>query len=148
ASGFVVTDSGIMFTDRHAVINPGDRIDVTINGTKHQAQVIANEQGKDTSLLQITPNFQGEKFQAVRLESSNMRNNTELIGMGFAKTSNDFSISPGKYLGDTSLSRLAPIMKNGMPQGQDPNQEFKVFEANIQAGNSGELVVNKETGGI
>jgi S1-C subfamily serine protease len=149
ASGFVLTDDGIMYTDRHAVINPNDQVEVTINGEKHNARVIADDQKKDTALLQIIPNHEGEKFKPVHLEgSSQIAVGTPLLSAGFAKRSDNFSISPGTYIGDSTLGQLARDMKNGLPQGQDLNQQFKVVEANIQAGNSGELVVNEQTGGV
>lgn len=124
-TGMIVDQNGLTGTDNH-VVNPttfktkdGQKHQVaykrilvtTADGHVHNATVVDYNASTDKALIQIAPDTPGERFQTVKLGSSNVKPLSELMAVGFPLQDKDMHLSVGRvgvYGSQTTIGAIDP----------------------------------------
>lgn len=125
-SGFVVDASGILLTNNH-VVKGANKIEVSLNGKKYPAKVLAQDEKLDVALLRIAPQ---QKLTPLTLGNSDkLKTGSWVVAIG-----NPFGLENNLTLGIVSgKERQIP---------EKPFIDFIQTDAQIYPGNSGGPLVN------
>lgn len=134
-SGFIVSESGLVVTNKHVVIDEKAEYTVfTADGEKHSAKVLATDPIQDLALLQI----EGKDFQPAKLgDSDGVKLGQTAIAIGNALGEYSNTVSAGVISG---LARTVTASGKGI--GTETIRGVLQTDAAINPGNSGGPLLN------
>ncbi len=137
-SGFIISENGIILTNRHVVADRNDDYVVELqNGDKHDAKIIAKDQINDIAILKI----KAENLPFLELGSSkNLKLGQTIITIGNALSKFHNSISKGIISG---LLRVVSTEGNEDNTAQNLRGLIQT-DAAINLGNSGGPMLDTE----
>lgn len=137
-SGFIVSNDGMIVTNRHVVEDEEARYTVLLNdGTSYQAEVLARDPQLDIAILQVDDILEGS-LPFVRFgDSTSLRLGETVIAIGNALAEFQNSVSVGVVSG---LARSITA-SDGMGRSEQLNQVIQT-DAAINPGNSGGPLLN------
>lgn len=137
-SGFIVSNDGMIVTNRHVVEDTQARYSVLLNdGTSYQATVLARDTQLDIAILQIAEPLRSSLTYAEFGDSQSLQLGESVIAIGNALAEFRNSVSVGVVSG---LSRSV-IASDGMGRSEQLNQVIQT-DAAINPGNSGGPLLN------
>ena len=134
-SGFIVSENGLVVTNKHVVIDEKAEYTVfTADGEKHPAKVLATDPIQDLALLQI----EGSNFQSAKLgDSDGVKLGQTAIAIGNALSEYSNTVSVGVISG---LART--VTASGQGIGTEIIRGVLQTDAAINPGNSGGPLLN------
>jgi serine protease Do len=137
-SGFIVSDDGLVLTNKHVVIDKEAEYTVlTNNGQRYTAKVLALDPVQDLAIVKITSQ-NGEKFSAIKLgDSAGIQIGQGAIAIGNALGEFRNTVSVGIVSG---LSRT--ILASGTGGFSETLEDIIQTDAAINSGNSGGPLLN------
>ena len=134
-TGFIVSEDGLVLTNRHVVSVEGAEYTVLMNdGRKFKAQVLAKDPGQDLAIIKMESN---EKFPVVRLgNSDNLQIGQTVIAIGNSLGEFRNTVSVGVISG---LGRTVTASGGGVVETLT---DIVQTDAAINAGNSGGPLLN------
>ncbi|MGB2631881.1 MAG: trypsin-like peptidase domain-containing protein [Minisyncoccales bacterium] len=136
-SGFIVSEDGMVITNKHVVNDSSAEYTViTVDGKKYPAKVLAFDPTQDVAVVKIT-GAEGQKFPAVKLgDSSNLQIGQSVIAIGNALGEFNNTVSVGVISG---LQRSITAGGGGTSETLD---NLIQTDAAINEGNSGGPLLN------
>lgn len=136
-SGFIVSDDGMMVTNKHVVSDvAAEYTAITADGKKYPAKVLALDPNQDLAIVKITPE-DGQKFPTVKLgDSTNLQIGQSVIAIGNTLGEFDNTVSVGVISG---LQRSITAGGRGM---SETLENLIQTDAAINEGNSGGPLLN------
>jgi serine protease Do len=134
-SGFIVSENGLVITNKHVVIDEKAEYTVfTADGKKYPAKVLATDPIQDLALLQI----EGNNFQPAKLgDSDGVKLGQTAIAIGNALSEYSNTVSVGVISG---LARTVTAFGQGI--GTETIRGVLQTDAAINPGNSGGPLLN------
>jgi serine protease Do len=134
-SGFIVSENGLVVTNKHVVIDEKAEYTVfTVDGKKHSAKVLATDPIQDLALLQI----EGNNFQPAKLGNSD--------GVKLGQTAIAIGNALGEYSNTVSVGVISGLSRTVTASGQGIGTEtirgVLQTDAAINPGNSGGPLLN------
>ncbi len=137
-TGFIVSEDGLMITNKHVVIDEEAQYTVTtVDGKKYPAKVMALDPVQDVAIVKIDAD-EGQKFPAVVLgDSDNLQIGQSVIAIGNTLGEFDNTVSVGVISG---LQRT--IVAGGAGVQSETLDNLIQTDAAINEGNSGGPLLN------
>ena len=138
-SGFIVSEDGLVLTNKHVVSD--NKADYTVfmnDGKKYSAKVLALDPVQDLAVIKIEPR-EGEKFQAVTLGDSD--------GLQIGQTAIAIGNALGQFRNTVSVGVVSGLGRTVSASDQigsfsETLQDIIQTDAAINAGNSGAPLLN------
>lgn len=141
-SGFIVSEDGLVLTNKHVVLDKTAEYTVFTNdGKKYEAKVVALDPVQDVAIIKITPSTssgQAEKFPSIKLGDSTgiqIGQGAIAIGNALGEFSNTVSVGVISGLGRT-------ISASGSRGFSETLENIIQTDAAINQGNSGGPLIN------
>ena len=127
-TGFFVTENGYIVTNHHVVQN-AIRIEVSLEGTYYEAQLITYSADNDLALLKVTGQFQALPM----VTAENVSLGTDVFTIGYPWTSGN-----------------SKTYTEGVINALEPWGDQRIFQisAQLHAGNSGGALIDKNNGNV